>query len=41
MNYFDDEANVQTYIKLAEGFDGKEFVDNLYRAAIRERKGAG
>ena len=29
MNYFDDQKNVQEYIKLADGFDGAEFVEKL------------
>jgi trans-aconitate methyltransferase len=29
MNYFDDEANVEAYIRMAEGYDGRAFVEVL------------
>ena len=29
MGYFDDEKNVQSYIRMAEGYDGKELIELL------------
>jgi trans-aconitate methyltransferase len=29
MGYFDDEKNVQKYIEMAEGFDGRELIEAL------------
>ena len=29
MGYFDDEKNVEAYIKMAEGYDGRELIDIL------------
>jgi len=29
MGYFDDEKNIQEYIKMSEGYDGRELIDTL------------
>jgi hypothetical protein len=31
MNYYDDPNNVQDYIKMAEGYDGRELVEVLIK----------